>query len=86
MKLIAVFGQRKCQYPGQYAPELIAAATESEYADYPDYIDGNIREADKSGQFTAISSFEIEGDTATIEKRLNEMPVAMVGKITDKPS
>lgn len=38
MKIIVLFAQRKCAYPGQYAPELLAAIDEYGNFDNPAYM------------------------------------------------
>lgn len=39
MKLYILFGQRKCTYDGQYAPEALAIADEWTMDENPDYIE-----------------------------------------------
>ena len=38
MKIICLFGQRKCNYEGQYAPELLAAMDEYGDEENPAYL------------------------------------------------
>jgi len=38
MKVIMIWGQRHCDYPGEYAPELLAAADEYTEDDNPAYL------------------------------------------------
>ena len=38
MKIICLFAQRKCSYPGQYAPELYASADGIVDESNPDYL------------------------------------------------
>ena len=49
MKIICLFAQRKCQYEGQYAPELMDAIDENGDADNPDFLneeEGELRKDD----------------------------------------
>ena len=74
MKLLCLFGQRKCRYEGEYAPELLNAVDEFTMDVNPDYIrDAHIK-ADESGDFSAVALVIVdlgsEGMRA-IEDRLN---------------
>lgn len=38
MKVICLFAQQKCDYPGQYLPDLRAAIDENSDSDNPDFL------------------------------------------------
>ena len=78
MKLIVVFAQRAESYPGQYAPEVYAAATEFENDDNPDYIQYQLEAAEKNEEFVAARILEIDlgrGSEDEIKRLLVEAPV-----------
>lgn len=47
MKIICLFAQQKCDYEGQYAPDLRAAIDEYSNADNPAYLDDEEEELRK---------------------------------------
>lgn len=51
MEIICLFAQRKCQYDGEYAPELLAAIDEYGDDDNPGFIDEAKEKADKDNSF-----------------------------------
>ncbi len=51
MEIICLFAQRKCQYEGEYAPELLAAIDEYGDDDNPEFIDEAKEKADKDNSF-----------------------------------
>lgn len=55
MKLFVLFGQRKCDYPGQYALEALACMDEVGQSDNPDYLDGEHAKYEQSGEFERLS-------------------------------
>ncbi len=38
MKIMVLFGQRHCSYPGQYAPECLAVMSECDYSNNPEFL------------------------------------------------
>ena len=60
MKIIMLWAQRKCSYPGQYAPELLTSATEYQVADYPDLIQTEYKSYSKLDDFTSVRIVEAE--------------------------
>ena len=52
MEIICLFAQRKCQYDGEYAPELLAAIDEYWDDDNPEFIDEAKEKADKDNSFS----------------------------------
>lgn len=74
--------QRKCDYPDQYAPELIAAIDEYGNDDNPDYIDDEYKKAlqeQLNGEYVSITIIDIHVPEIDINKALS-IPL-VVGKI-----
>ncbi|MGG2576102.1 hypothetical protein ACQYZY_28745 [Pseudomonas aeruginosa] len=59
MKLFVLFGQRKCDYPGQYAMEALACMDENGQSDNPDYLEGEHAKYEQSGEFDRLSIVEL---------------------------
>lgn len=59
MKLFVLFGQRKCDYPGQYAMEALACMDENGQSDNPDYLEGEHAKYKESGEFDRLSIVEL---------------------------
>jgi hypothetical protein len=54
MKIIMVWGQRKNEYAGQYAPELLTAIDEVGDEHNPDFINSEYKKAVFGGEFDAV--------------------------------
>lgn len=54
MKIIMIWGQRKCTYPGQYAPELLEAVSENMDIDNPDIISNSFKKFVMSDEFESV--------------------------------
>lgn len=59
MKLKILFGQRQERYPGEYAPEIIAAMTEYEHEGNLNYLHAQQTEAESSGEFVQIRLVDV---------------------------
>jgi hypothetical protein len=79
MKLHVVFAQRKEHYEGEFAPEVVAAVTEYEYDDNPDYLEDQLEKAKHDPDFAAVRLIDVEIE-ADIRKLLLEVP-SVVGKV-----
>ena len=74
MKLDILFAQRKCSYPGEYAPEALQVVTEFDYGENPDFIEGKLEDAKADSEFISASIIEVTLDDAAykaIFDRLN---------------
>ncbi|HHQ2714248.1 TPA: hypothetical protein ACSPMB_000076 [Pseudomonas aeruginosa] len=60
MKLFVLFGQRKCDYPGQYALEALACMDEVGQSDNPDYLDSEHAKYQESQEFDRLSLIPLE--------------------------
>jgi hypothetical protein len=74
MKVHVLFGQRKCDYPGQYAPEALEVADENAYSDNPDFLNGKLKEHTATEEFSALVIVAINVDGGTIDRILNNHP------------
>jgi hypothetical protein len=59
MKLYVLFGQRKCDYPGQYALEALACMDENGHSDNPDYLHAEQAKYEQSSEFDRLSIVEL---------------------------
>lgn len=71
MDIIVLVAQRKVSYPGQYAPEVVASISANEHSDNPDYMDGQVKDAKDSGEFSAQAVVTLRVDDKAIEALLN---------------
>lgn len=55
MKFHTLVGQRKCRYPGQYAPEALAVADEDTMSDNPEWMRSEKKKYADSNEFDSIA-------------------------------
>lgn len=55
MKLMVLYGQRKCSYPGEYALEALACMDEVGDSNNPDYLIDELARHEASGEFDRLS-------------------------------
>lgn len=60
MKLFVLFGQRKCDYPGQYALEALSCMDEVGQSDNPDYLEGEHARYEQSKEFERLAIIPLE--------------------------
>lgn len=70
MKFHIIIGQRKCSYPGQYAPEALDIADECTMDDNPMWIQERYEYHDKSSDFDSLKIMTLEVKDSDIEKIL----------------
>lgn len=70
MKIHVLMAQRKCDYPGQYAPEALACMSEAEFDDNPGHLREMREENIDSGEFDSVEIVELEVDGDAIDRRL----------------
>lgn len=70
MKIFILMGQRKENYPGEYAPEALACMDEVGQDDNPDYLEGEKAKADASGDFERTEIIALQADSRAIMKIL----------------
>lgn len=54
MKLHVIFGQRKCRYDGEYAPEALDVADEYTMDENPAWLEGRLKEHRKNDSFQSV--------------------------------
>lgn len=70
MKLFVLFGQRICEYPGQYAIEALACIDENGDSDNPDYLDAELAKYQASGEFDRLAVVPLSFSGEDIERAL----------------
>ena len=70
MELHVLMAQRKCAYPGQYAPEALACMSDVEFSDNPEYLRNARQENIDTGEFDAVEIITLVVDGNDIDKRL----------------
>lgn len=82
MKLMVLYGQRKCSYPGEYALEALACLDEVGDSNNPDYLINEQAKHEASGEFDRLSIVPLAVSEQEIrailypEKRVIEAVVA----------
>jgi len=74
MKLYILFAQRRCSYPGEYAPEALEVCSEFDYDENPDWLDNKLAKARADSDFVAAEVIHINLDDnamKAVEDRLN---------------
>lgn len=70
MRLFVLFGQRKCDYPGQYALEALACMDEVGQSDNPDYLESEHTRYKDSDEFDRLSIVELSVSERDIRRVL----------------
>lgn len=81
MKLFVLYGQRKCQYPGQYAPEALACMDENAHSDNPDYLNDAKESNAATGEFDALAIVSFTYDAAELDRRLHPVTTSITSKM-----
>jgi hypothetical protein len=78
VKIHVLMAQRKCDYPGQYAPEALACMSRAEFDDNPRHLRDMRQENLETGEFDAAEIVTLEVDGDAIEQRLfpSQEPIA----------
>lgn len=80
MKLICLFVQRKCDYEGEFAPELFAAIDEIGNDENPDYLDSQEQTAKEDLTINFYKRIIIEISDEKFNKLFFDAPI-IEGKI-----
>ena len=61
MRVFILFGQRKCAYPGQYAPEALEIMDEYAHEDgNPEWLHEKLAEYENTGEFDGVRIIEVD--------------------------
>ena len=81
MTIFVLFGQRKEDYPEQYAPEALAVISEYDHQDNPDYLREQLEKYQKTNEFQALRVCEVSiGSQSALRELLIGTP-AIKGRI-----
>ncbi|WP_018234370.1 hypothetical protein [Thioalkalivibrio thiocyanodenitrificans] len=70
MEILILMAQRKCSYPGEYAPETLGCMAEAELIDNPEYLENERRKHIDSGEFEAVEILTLKVDDDAVSSRL----------------
>lgn len=84
MIIKVIFGQRRCSYEGEYAPEALAVI--DEYGDYenPEYLIREFENAQASMDYIGLAVVEIEIRDDQLDRILLPAKNPIPGKIMNK--
>lgn len=80
-KVHVLFGQRKCRYDGEYAPEALEICDEYMADENPDWIAEKKMEYEKSNEFSSLAVVPIVIPYGILEKRLFPEVTPISGEI-----
>lgn len=83
MKVFVLFGQRKCAYPGEYAPEALDCISEYGNDDNPDFLIEQKEMYEKSGEFDSLAVVQIGLADGAIDKALFPERTLVEGTVED---
>ena len=81
MKLHTLIGQRKCSYPGEYAPEALAVADENTMDVNPEWMESERKKYEDSGEFSSIAIIVIYVHDYFIDEALFPQPIVVDGLV-----
>lgn len=82
MKIICLFGQRTCSYPGQHAPELLAAIDEYGDSENPAYLNDEEKKYQECGEFDFMKRISIEVSTKEFDAAFYPKDINIHGTVT----
>ncbi len=82
MKIHILFGQRRCSYPGQYAPEALACMDDAGYSENPDYLDSLKQKHEQDSDFVAVQVITVEVDDNEVDSRLFPAKDPIPGRVS----
>ena len=74
MLIFVLFGQRKCSYEGQYAPEALSCIDEIGYGDNPDYLTSEQERYELTGEFASLKIITLTLDGTAVKNALCPPP------------
>lgn len=82
MKIFVLMGQRKENYPGEFAPEVLACIDEVGQDNNPDYLDGEKVKCDVSRDFERTEIIALTADTKAIMARLRPTGISIEATVS----
>lgn len=70
MKILVLMGQRKCSYPGEYAPEALACINEYGHDENPEYLNDARKDELATNDFDSVEIITLSVPDAEIDRRL----------------
>ena len=83
MDIVCIFGHREESYPGEYAPELIAAQDEYSDDDNPDYLNEEQQKAVDSKEFIFIKRMTITIEDEEFDEAFFPKPISLRARISE---
>lgn len=80
MKIHALFGQRKCRYDGEYAPELLEACDQYTMEETPEWMEEKRTEHAKDSDIKELRMILIEISDVVIDRAFR--PIETAGAAT----
>lgn len=74
MKIHVIIAQRKCSYPGEYAPEVLDACDEYCYDENPKWLDDKLDEHRRKGEYQAVAVMVVSVSNVDVARILNPSP------------
>jgi hypothetical protein len=84
MELSVLFGQRKCRYQGEFAPEAIRVADCYMMEDNPSWIKAELKKAESWNEYESLEIVTIDIGSAgqqAIADRLNGNSPPVIGRV-----
>jgi hypothetical protein len=81
MKLHIIFGQRKCNYPGEYAPEALDIADEYTMDVNPEFLEIKLLEHRKDESFQSVQVLIVKVADQAIDNLLMPKTPEVVGEV-----
>lgn len=81
MKVYVLFAQRNERYPGEYALEALAVASECDYDDNPDYLNHELQKAKEGDEFAAVALVTLSVPEASVRKVLFPQSVPIQAEV-----
>ena len=70
MNIYVLMAQRKCKFPGEYAPETLVCMSEAEYDDNPECLYNSRKIHLSSNDFEAVEIITLKVNSEDINRRL----------------
>lgn len=79
--LNVLLAQRKCSYPGEYAPEALEVADEYAWDENPENLNEKLKEYEATGEFTRLRIVKVTIPYASVDAALDLTPPVIPGAV-----